>query len=58
MWVYRKHRLDKKVVLDYQETRQTQWPKQVLKNLLNVFANALHATCREPFAARSVEDKL
>lgn len=31
MWVYRNHRPDKKVILfDYQETRQAQWPKQIL----------------------------
>jgi len=33
MWVYRNHRPDKKVVLfDYQQTRQAQWPKQLLKD--------------------------
>lgn len=33
MWVYRNHRPDKKVILfDYQETRQAQWPKEILKD--------------------------
>ena len=33
MWVYRNHTPDKKVILfDYQETRQAQWPKQILKD--------------------------
>lgn len=33
MWVYRNHRPDRKVVLfDYQQTRQAQWPKQILKD--------------------------
>jgi len=33
MWVYRNHQPDKKVVLfDYQQTRQAQWPKQILKD--------------------------
>ena len=33
MWVYTNHQPDKKVVLfDYQQTRQAQWPKQILKD--------------------------
>ena len=33
MWVYRNHRPDKKVILfDYRETRQAQWPKELLKD--------------------------
>lgn len=33
MWVYTNHRPDKKVVLfDYQQTREAQWPKQMLKD--------------------------
>jgi transposase len=33
MWVYRNHRPDKKVILfDYQQTRQAQWPKQILRD--------------------------
>ncbi|WP_115148769.1 IS66 family transposase [Legionella quateirensis] len=33
MFVYRNHRPDKKIVLfDYQQTRQAQWPKQILKD--------------------------
>ena len=33
MWVYRNHKPDKKVILfDYQETRQAQWPKELLKD--------------------------
>ena len=33
MWVYTNHRPDKKVVLfDYQQNREAQWPKQMLKD--------------------------
>ena len=33
MWVYRNHRPDKKIILfDYQETRQAQWPKELLND--------------------------
>lgn len=33
MWVYRNHRPDKKIIVfDYQQTRQAQWPKQILKD--------------------------
>jgi transposase len=33
MWVYTNHRPDKKVVLfDYQQSREGQWPKQILKD--------------------------
>lgn len=33
MWVYRNHQPDKKIIVfDYQETRQAQWPKQILKD--------------------------
>jgi transposase len=33
MWVYKNHKPDKKIILfDYQETRQAQWPKELLKD--------------------------
>jgi len=33
MWVYSNHQPDKKIILfDYQQTRQAQWPKQILKD--------------------------